>query len=166
MNFEEQIRKSGFSCQLCGACCSGPDNEVMVSPEEIELLQKETRLSFEEIAEPYPEWFEKGGETFTFGWVLRRGEDGNCLFLKNKRCSVYAVRPHICRTYPFMLDSDNLIISECDAVTGTCPCPNTELLVSSLLERRDAEDLEFLKTKEQYQKHSIKSGATLVFDSR
>lgn len=166
MNLEEQIRNTGFVCQCCGACCSGSDNEVMVSPEEIDLLIQITGLRFEDIVEPYPEWIEGNGEIFTFGWVLRRGKDGNCLFLKNNRCSVYAVRPYICRTYPFMLNHDELIISECDAIPGTAPCHEAKNLFSNLLKRRDAEEREFLQTKEQYQKHSISPGATLVFDSR
>ena len=101
---KQQVLEAGFSCLLCGVCCSGPDNEVMVSPPEIEMLAEATGMSCDEIAEPYPEWMQQGGCTFTFGWVLRRGEDGNCIFLENNRCRVYQNRPHICRTYPFMLD--------------------------------------------------------------
>ncbi|HJK49675.1 MAG TPA: YkgJ family cysteine cluster protein, partial [Methanocorpusculum sp.] len=74
---KQQVLEAGFSCLLCGACCSGPDNEVMVSPPEIEMLAEATGMSRDEIAEPYPEWMQQDGCTFTFGWVLRRGEDGN-----------------------------------------------------------------------------------------
>ena len=53
---KQQVLEAGFSCLLCGACCSGPDNEVMVSPPEIEMLAEATGMSRDEIAEPYPEW--------------------------------------------------------------------------------------------------------------
>ena len=67
----KKIREACFTCTLCGACCSGADNEVMVSPDEVEALMQETSLSFSEIAEPYPDWMEyPDGTKITFGWVL------------------------------------------------------------------------------------------------
>ena len=162
----EKIRAAKFSCRLCGACCSGADNEVMVTPDEVDVLCKASGLSFSEIAEPYPEWMEyPDGTKITFGWVLRRGMDGNCMFLKENRCTVYASRPHICRTYPFMLDGKELIISECPAV-GCSECLDAEETAYALLCRRDAEDAEFAESGKQYQKHSIASGSTVIIDSR
>ena len=162
----EKISAADFSCRQCGACCSGADNEVMVSPDEIEMLMQASGLSFSDIAEPYPDWMEyPDGTKIPFGWVLRRGADGNCLFLKENRCTVYAARPHICRTYPFMLDGKELIISECPAI-GCSACCDAEETACNLLCRRDAEDKEFFATEKQYQKHSIVSGSTVVIDSR
>ena len=165
MTLEEELRAAGFICTGCGECCSGKDNEVMVSPNEIDVLCKATGLTPDEIVEPYPEWIHDYGATFTFGRVLQRGEDGNCMFLKNKRCTVYEHRPHICRTYPFMLNEDKLLVFECPGCNGT-DTPDAEQLKKDLLARRDAEDKEFLLTKEQYQKHSMVSGSTIIFDSR
>ena len=34
-------------------------------------------------------------------WKLRNGPTEDCVFLKNKRCGVYAGRPVQCRTWPF-----------------------------------------------------------------
>ncbi|MBE6507682.1 MAG: YkgJ family cysteine cluster protein [Methanocorpusculum parvum] len=162
----EKIQAADFSCRLCGACCSGADNEVMVTPVEVDTLIEATGLSFAEIAEPYPDWMEyPDGTKITFGWVLRRGADGNCMFLQENRCTVYASRPHICRTYPFMLDGDELIVSECPAV-GCSVCSDAEETADALLCRRDAEDMEFTQSEKQYQKHSIASGSTVIIDSR
>ena len=97
--------------------------------------------------------------------VLRRGEDGNCIFLKNNRCRVYQNRPHICRTYPFMLDGAELIISECPGCSNGKVTENAGQIAKDLLRRRDAEDRELEKTEKQYQKHSISTGSTIVFDS-
>ncbi len=163
---EEKIRQAKFTCQCCGACCSGADNEVMVSPDEVTDLMEATSLSFEEIAEPYPDWMEyPDGTRITFGWVLRRGSDGNCMFLTNGRCRVYKTRPHICKTYPFMLVGEELIISECPAVGLNEPA-DVEETAAALLTRRDAEDKEVRETEKQYQKHSIVSGSTVIIDSR
>ena len=132
----------------------------MVTPDEVDALCTASGLSFSEIAEPYPDWMEYlDGTKITFGWVLRRGADGNCMFLKENRCTVYASRPHICRTYPFMLDCDELIISECPAV-GCSKCLDAEETADALLRRRDVEDAEFTQSEKQYQKHSIASGST------
>ena len=163
---EDNIRKAGFTCRMCGKCCRGPDNEVMVSPDEVDALISATGLSFNEIAEPYPEWIPaKNGGKFTLGWVLRRGSDTNCMFLKDNRCTVYAARPHICRTYPFMLDGDKLIISECEALGGN-PTPDAENLARALRCRADAELREAKETAEQYQKHSNVASSTIIYDSR
>lgn len=34
-------------------------------------------------------------------WKLANPPEGDCMFLKNKRCSVYQGRPTQCRTWPF-----------------------------------------------------------------
>ncbi|HJJ38510.1 MAG TPA: YkgJ family cysteine cluster protein [Methanocorpusculum sp.] len=161
----DSLRKACFRCEECGLCCSGCDNEVIVSPDEVDALSKASGFSFEEIAEPYPEWFEENGERFTLAWVLRRGSDGNCMFLENNRCRVYASRPHLCRTYPFMLNGDELIISECPAL-GKHDTADAGNLADALIKRQEADDAEVLATKREYQKHSIISGETVVIDSR
>lgn len=162
---EADVRRAGFSCLLCGACCSGPDNEVMVSPPEIELLAAVTGSTADEIAEPYQEWIRQGGASFTFGWVLRRGSDGNCIFLNDNRCRVYHARPHICRTYPFMLNGTELIVSECSGCRDGAATKDAGQITRDLITRRTAEDTELEKTETQYQKNSTITGSTIVFDS-
>jgi Fe-S-cluster containining protein len=99
-----QIRVIGFSCTRCGECCSGTDNQVMVSPDELEQLAAETGCSAEALASPYPECIETGdGGSITFEWALRKGEPG-CSLFSDGLCTAYAARPWICRTYPFMLE--------------------------------------------------------------
>lgn len=163
---EDKLRKAGFTCKMCAKCCSGNNNEVMVTPDEIDTLIAATGLTFEEIAEPYPEMLETpDGGKFTFGWILRRGTDGNCMFLHKNRCKVYTARPHICRTYPFMLDGKELIISECDGCGGE-ETKDTEELAQSLIKRAEAEQREAEATAIQYQKHSNTAGQTIIYDSR
>ncbi|HJJ48748.1 MAG TPA: YkgJ family cysteine cluster protein [Methanocorpusculum sp.] len=165
---EDDLKKSGFACRMCAKCCSGPDNEVMVSPDEVDVLIQASGLSFAEIAEPYPEWFQKkGGGRFTLGWILKRGQDGSCMFLKDGRCLVYQARPHICRTYPFMLNRGELIISECEGCGGApMSDEDAKALARALCTREEAEAAEAAKTADQYQKHCNISGATIIYDSR
>jgi Fe-S-cluster containining protein len=161
---EQKVREAGFSCLSCGACCRGIDNEVMISPLESEILAEETGLCLDDIIEPYPEWIHKEGVTFTFGWVLQRDADGNCIFLENDRCRVYRSRPHICRTYPFMLDEENFIISECPGRETCDTTVDPKQIVGDLLLRRAAEDIELEKTEKQYKKYNMITDSIIVFD--
>ncbi len=36
---------------------------------------------------------------------MRKTENGKCIFLKDNLCSIYEVRPLVCRVYPFQLKS-------------------------------------------------------------
>lgn len=45
-----------------------------------------------------------GNEPYEFE-MKKKMEDGKCLFSKNNHCTIYSVRPLICRFYPFELNS-------------------------------------------------------------
>lgn len=36
-------------------------------------------------------------------YEMKKGKDGKCVFLEQKTCAIYALRPLICRYYPFEL---------------------------------------------------------------
>lgn len=38
---------------------------------------------------------------------MKKAGDGKCVFLKENHCSIYALRPLICRFYPFELKFDD-----------------------------------------------------------
>jgi len=81
-----------------------------------------TGLAWDDIAEPYPEFIDAGGGgEYTLAWCIRRTDDA-CIFLRDGRCSIYDHRPWICRTYPFMLHDDDLVVSECPGL-GTSLSP-------------------------------------------
>jgi len=114
------IREAAFTCRRCGACCTEIEpgsNLVLVSPGEVRAIMARTGQAFEEVAEPYPDTIREGEREYTFGWAVRR-EHGRCIFLQDQGCSVYEVRPWICRTYPFMLENGVLRIFPCSG-TGT-----------------------------------------------
>lgn len=83
-------------CQNCARCCQDFPF-VEVSPNEIQRLEKHTGLGFEQFT------FPKGKEAAD-GYFLASRENGNCLFLGEKdghaSCTVYEVRPAICKAYP------------------------------------------------------------------
>ncbi|CVK32595.1 YkgJ family cysteine cluster protein [Methanoculleus bourgensis] len=112
----DQVGSIGFGCRGCGACCrrvAEDSNLVIVSPAEVRAIMAATGMAWDEIAEPYPDFIDAGnGGEYTLAWCIRRTADA-CIFLRDGRCSIYAHRPWICRTYPFMLVDDDLLVSEC-----------------------------------------------------
>jgi Fe-S-cluster containining protein len=63
---------------------------------DAERISKETLLDVREFAEPV-----SGFEPYVY--EMRKTEEGKCLFLKDNRCTIYEIRPLICRFYPFEL---------------------------------------------------------------
>jgi len=161
-----QIRVIGFSCTRCGECCSGTDNLVMVSPEEIERLAGETGRTADALAEPYPECIGTGdGGSITFEWSLRKGESG-CSFFADGLCTAYGVRPWICRTYPFMLEGQRLRVSACPGIGGDITAEKAWELAGLLLERRRAEQQEEERIRRILATARIPPGRRVLVDGR
>jgi Fe-S-cluster containining protein len=161
-----QIRVIGFSCTRCGECCSGTDNLVMVSPEEIERLASETGRTADALAEPYPECIRDGdGGSITFEWSLRKGESG-CSFFSDGLCTAYAARPWICRTYPFMLEGGSLRVSACPGIGGDITAEKAWELAGLLMERRRAEQQEEERVRRILATARIPRGCRVLVDGR
>jgi hypothetical protein len=80
----ETVRGTGEAevpCQGCTACCCGACVNVDTTREPPERLEK-MRLQQDEE-----------------GWHLPRREDGGCIHLGPRGCTIYADRPDICRVF-------------------------------------------------------------------
>ena len=126
-----------------------------------------TSLTFDEIAEPYPDTIHEGDRQYTLGWAIRRDVD-RCRFLVDGRCSIYESRPWICRTYPFMLNNGKLAISPCNGIgTGD---PNSieqqvlNQLIDDLQKRVYAEQAEEDRIAKVLATVNIPSGKMVVVD--
>jgi Fe-S-cluster containining protein len=114
----------------------------MVMPDEIRKIISATGNTWSEIAEPFPERIPLAGSgSYTFGWCVKRRE-GTCNFMDQGRCRVYEQRPWICRTFPFMLDGDELRISDCPGIGQEISRKDAITLALDLLRRREIEDAE------------------------
>jgi Fe-S-cluster containining protein len=67
---------------------------------EADRISEKNSLSLDEFAEKI-----KGFKPYIYR--LRKTEDRKCVFLKNNSCSIYQIRPLICRFYPFRLNPIN-----------------------------------------------------------
>lgn len=84
-----------FACTGCGQCCTGAPGAVWVTSEEIEKMAAHTKMSPAEFTRRYVR---------TVGGRLSLNEhpkNFDCVFLKEKRCTIYEVRPLQCRTFPW-----------------------------------------------------------------
>jgi len=167
-DISDQIASIGFRCRECGACCrhvAEDSNLVIVSPAEVRAIMAATGMAWDEIAEPYPDFIgsENGGK-YTFAWCIRRTADA-CIFLQDGRCSIYAHRPWICRTYPFMLLDDVLQVSECPGLGTPLTADVAHDMATELCKRQAAEAVEETGVRAVYQRAWIPPGRRVVIDS-
>ena len=138
-----EIAEIGFACTGCGDCCRGVGEDgslVMVGRAEARRVAEAAGLSLGQAVEPFPDEIEIRGRACRLGWVLVRDEGGACRFHAAQGCAVYAARPWICRTYPFMLDNDRLVASECPGLGAPISGEDARRLAADLLARRAAEE--------------------------
>lgn len=102
-----------FTCTACGNCCTGGPGFVWVTPEEIERVAVHLKITTREMLSRH---CRKIGGRYSFKEVRTEGGLFDCVFLREhapgattsdgtplrgKGCSIYAVRPLQCRTWPF-----------------------------------------------------------------
>jgi len=88
-----------FRCMRCAICCGDTKDKIrsiLLLEIEVDHISKSTSMDFDKFAEKI-----KGFEPYIY--QMRKTEDGKCVFLKDNSCSIYQIRPLICRFYPFQL---------------------------------------------------------------
>lgn len=161
------VREKGFTCKRCGLCCHETEGSefVMVTPLEVRAIMAHTGRTWSEVALPYPEFLEGPNAcTYTFEWVLQRNH-GHCAFLDGTQCSIYTVRPWICRTYPFMLDDDELRISECTGLGGEMGETDALAMAGDLIHRQMTEREEEERIVDHIRALPAYHGRCVVIDS-
>ena len=84
-----------FKCTGCGRCCTGSPGVVWVTEDEIVALAEYLSLSLEDFVTKYIRLVD---DRFA---LEEDPKNYDCVFLKDKRCTVYEKRPSQCRTYPW-----------------------------------------------------------------
>jgi Fe-S-cluster containining protein len=88
-----------FECNGCGLCCG----DTKTKKRHILLLEAELAAISAETSMPMQEFSESTEGKKPYVAEMRKTSEGKCVFLKANRCTVYGVRPLICRFYPFEL---------------------------------------------------------------
>src|SRR5712671_5249658 len=96
------MTKPRYDCARCpGYCCSY--DHIEVSDHDVSRLARHFQLSDAALRQRYLKTVKTNGDTTT---VLRHRKDhvykSTCVFFDQdeRRCTVYAARPRVCRTYP------------------------------------------------------------------
>ena len=96
------IKDVGFSCTLCGRCCTNEFNgHVFLLDEDTEKVRKIRPDAI--VPAPFFELCDQNGNFYVSGYALKTKENGDCIFLNDNRCTIYGDRFSICRIYPYML---------------------------------------------------------------
>jgi len=93
-----------FQCQGSGNCCVSRGNYgfVYLSKEDLKKLS----IFFEIKQSEFKIQFCSNTDGFMHLKELKKNK-GNCIFLKDKKCTVYKARPIQCRTWPFWNENMN-----------------------------------------------------------
>jgi len=89
-----------FECQICGNCCSGPEEGVIwITKAESEKAAQFLGISYDEFRNKY---LRRVGLKHT---IIENMQSKDCIFLccfeGKKGCAIYNCRPMQCRTWPF-----------------------------------------------------------------
>jgi len=104
-----------FKCIQCGKCCTGFPGFIWILKDEIKTIS-----SFLHIKES--KFFKKYTKIICNKISLKEILPSyDCIFLKNKKCSIYKVRPLQCKTSPFW--PQNMISKKAweDNIEKHCP---------------------------------------------
>ena len=119
--YKEGLR---FKCTECGKCCTGGPGYVWVTEDEMESTAKHLNLSPKDFKKKYTR--QKNNR---YALIEKKSlkNDYDCVFLKDKKCTIYPVRPKQCRTFPWWkenLQSEErwkLAGQSCEGITETAP---------------------------------------------
>jgi Fe-S-cluster containining protein len=113
-----------FRCTRCGDCCTGEPGNVWVNAEEIAAIAELRGESAREVTARFTALGHRGR-------TLREKGNGECVFYdQGKGCTVYAVRPRQCRTWPFW--ASNLETPEdWERTKAVCPGSGHGQLISA-----------------------------------
>src|SRR4029078_2071646 len=81
-----------FSCTQCGKCCTGSPGAAWVTLDEIQCIAEFLNIPINDVVQNYLRKIDGR-------WALReKAQTYDCIFLKDKRCSIYEARPMQCKT--------------------------------------------------------------------
>jgi uncharacterized protein len=86
-------KKERFECVKCGNCCCVP-GYVFLNIKEAQKIAKHMKMDYCEFEKMYIKKFQNQ-------LALKTPVVGGCIFWKDKKCTIYELRPSQCRTFPY-----------------------------------------------------------------
>ena len=120
--YEKGLR---FQClKECSGCCGGSPGFVFLKEDEITTIHQHLGLTREAFMSNYTKAVDD-----RISLLDVQKDNWNCIMLKNGKCSIYAIRPMQCRTFPFW--PRNIVSkTEWRDLQNHCPGLNTGRLFS------------------------------------
>jgi hypothetical protein len=90
-----------FQCTKCALCCGDTKKRtrhILLLKKEAERISEVTLKLVEEFSVQI-----EGQEPYVYE-MKKTKKEGKCLFLKENICTIYTLRPLICRFYPLQLE--------------------------------------------------------------
>ncbi len=84
-----------FKCTQCGQCCTGSSGYVWLEYGEMERIAKHLNISLDDFIKKYIRIVSRVPA------LLDQPGTDHCIFLKDKRCTIYPVRPKQCQVFPW-----------------------------------------------------------------
>ena len=131
----------------------GRDKESSSVQPEISETDEEAISESSQLFELLKDDIDSGGNIHTYGWMLRRKRNGDCVFLEKdtNRCRIYPVRPMLCSTYPFYIEGLKLYTCECEGLGDHISAEESRKLSETLLSRYILELEDTLVMYEKYE---------------
>ncbi len=84
-----------FKCTGCGQCCTGSPGYVWVTEDEMESIAAYLKIPLQDFMKKY---VRRVGDRLA---LVERPKNFDCVFLKDKKCEIYPIRPKQCKTFPW-----------------------------------------------------------------
>lgn len=88
-----------FECIKCGLCCGDTEQKTR----RILVLESEATEISKEICLPKHDFTRQIADRKPYCYEMKKTSEGKCVFLKDNKCTIYTLRPLVCRFYPFEL---------------------------------------------------------------
>lgn len=88
-----------FQCKACGKCCK-QRTDILLTAYDLFKIAKYLGRTPADIIDRYCEVYEGHSSHIPIVRLVPVPPDNRCPFLRNKKCSVHAMKPTICRVYP------------------------------------------------------------------
>lgn len=114
-----------FQCSGCGQCCTGENGYTWVLPHDIKAIAAFLKLDVRAFERQYLR------RAYSRLALIDRPGTFDCVFLENKKCKIYPVRPVQCRTFPWwpaILSSPTSWEWAKSNCPGICPGQNIKTL--------------------------------------
>jgi Fe-S-cluster containining protein len=106
-----------FSCNKCGICCGDTEQKTR----HVLILEAEAKAIAAQTGQDISDFSFQISDKLPFRFEMKKTSEGKCVFLKENQCTIYEVRPLICRFYPFELKFDKDMQLHVFDFTLECP---------------------------------------------